>query len=242
MDAAAPLSSSRAVRAMHSVLALALAGSLACVLSGCSYRSERIINVTDSFEMPIHRPTDVDKVFILPVLDRRYDKALLVDAAPRIQGSLSKRLAEIGYEPVTVADAASQQAVLPQRLTLPTPDWLATLGPPNSRWVLCVEVNDTQYKRNDTGVLLIWCTSYGLFAPFFYPKQTSIELTGYLFDKQNMTRPWWKHVTASQHVVESFITTWCYSKEDRLMVEEAAQQIVDDLPIRSKSALQASRP
>jgi hypothetical protein len=201
---------------------------LATALSGCSSQ-KKFVSVPHAFEIPSYTPSQVDTVVVLPVLDSRFDKSLKIDSAKRIQGSIEQFLTKNGYGVVVLKDEVVLKPILPQRLALPTPEWLATLGPTDSRWILLIELTGTQYKRDRGGS---WFSIFygGL---HLHIRSTRVELTAYLFDKQNMTRPWKKQVLANAEIVDSILTLLYYAKEDRLLLENAATQAVRDLPTRN---------
>jgi len=196
------------------------------------------IEITDSFQIPLHTPSKVDRVLILPVVDNRRDKTIDVDVEKLIQDKVVNMLSEKGYETRKFSDPACVRSAVPQRLALPTQDWLANLGPNDSRWVLLLEVTDTKYEKIPYFTLYYFINPLALF--YSYPRNTSVEMRGYLFDKHDPSLSWKKQVIASQTVNESIITIWIYSEVDRLLLKEAAEKTVNDMPARLKPPTPAS--
>lgn len=195
--------------------------------AGCAIKGKNV-SVPYAFEMSSHKPEQVDTVIVLPVLDSRIDKSLKINSAKRIQGTIDQFLTKNGYEVVVLKDEALLKPIVPQNLSLPTPEWLASLGPEGSRWVMLIELTETRYTREPASwVSVLYAGMYWHF------RTTSVQLTAYLFDKQNLTRPWKKRVVSFCGTTESAFTLMIYSKEDRLMLEDAVKQVVIDMPTRN---------
>lgn len=230
---------SRFLRSLYRALPLsAFAVCLLVTSSGCSVTNYKRIEITDSFQIPLHTPSEVDRVLILPVIDNRRDKTIDIDVEKLIQDKVANKLSEKGYETRIFNDPACVRSAVPQRLALPTQDWLANLGSNDSRWVLLLELTDTRYEKAPYMTLVyIVCP---LTILFNHPAITSVEMRGYLFDKHDPSLSWKKQVIASQRVNESIITMWIYSEVDRLLLKEAAEKTVNDMPARPKPPTPAS--
>ena len=113
----------------------------------------------------------IDQLVVLPVVDHRIDKSSGLDLDGVILPLAERHLTDKYYPHTVVRDRAIIEQVTPVVLESPSRDWVRTLGPSGSRWVLLLVLEDA---------------SSGL----SFGSTGNAEMSGYLFDKEHRVVVW----------------------------------------------------
>jgi hypothetical protein len=98
-----------------------------------------------------HEPPDakfmaVEQIVILPAVDARAGKKGRVDLNRWLRKSAQKDLKRKNYS-VSLSDSTGDVGeIVEEDLSGPTPQWIKRLGPPDSRWVMVIGINDVHSK------------------------------------------------------------------------------------------------
>jgi hypothetical protein len=129
-----------------------------------------------ALRQPIHvSPTfqfsSIDVVTVLPAVDLRADKSFSLDVDKSVRGRGAKAWKGRGYTVVNAETLGDVEMVSEEDLNDADPEWIATLGPKDSRWalVLCLVDLKTKMTFGSTG---------------------NAEVSAYLFDKTERTLVW----------------------------------------------------
>lgn len=135
-------------------------------LSGCVSAVKPPTMTATGFQAQV-----IDQLVVLPVVDHRIDKSSGLDLDGLVLPLAERHLTDKYYPYTVVRDGAMIQQVTPVLLESPSRDWLSTLGPLGSRWVLLLVLEDVSSS-----------VSFG--------STGHAELSGYLFDKDQRTVVW----------------------------------------------------
>jgi hypothetical protein len=113
----------------------------------------------------------IDQLVVLPVVDHRIDKSSGLDPDGLVLPLAERHLADKSYPHRIIRDRAMIQPVTPVVLESPSRDWVSTLGPLGSRWVLLLVLEDAA-------------------SSFSFGSTGHAEMSGYLFDKNQRTIVW----------------------------------------------------
>jgi len=113
----------------------------------------------------------IDQLVVLPVVDHRIDKSSGLDLDEAVLPLAERSLTDKHYPHTVVRDRAIIEQVTPVVLESPSRDWVSTLGPSGSRWLLLLVVEDASSSL-----------SFG--------STGNAEMSGYLFDKEQRTVVW----------------------------------------------------
>jgi|GEM_PF-874606 len=146
---------------------VALNGMVLLVLmSGCAGTTRPADFILTGFDC-----TSVQSVAVLPVLDLRIDQSSKLDLDDIILPIAESTLENRGYSPNLQKDRALLANVTGDDLDAPTRDFIASLPPASSRWVLVLALN------NSSSSLTFGSTG-------------TAEVSGYLFDKDSGQLVW----------------------------------------------------
>ncbi len=191
------------------VVSSLLAFSLGMVMWGC------VTAKPADFMALQFQPSQVDRLVVLPVLDHRVDRQGVMDLDARILPIAERELARLGYGYVVVRDRQSIEGIAREDLESPSSEWIGTLGPPGTRWVmtLVLEASSSSLTFGSTGLA---------------------EMTGYLFDKQTHTLLW-KNKELSQVGQGGLFGMMMKGMMEGLAIETAAELMFRTLPDRHQS-------
>lgn len=191
------------------VVSSLLAFSLGMVMWGC------VTAKPADFMAPQFQPSQVDKLVVLPVLDHRVDRQGVLDLDARILPIAERELTRLGYGYVVVRDRQSIEGIAREDLESPSSEWIGTLGPPGTRWVmtLVLEASSSSLTFGSTGLA---------------------EMTGYLFDKQTHTLLW-KNKELGQVGQGGLFGMMMKGMMEGWAIETAAELMFRTLPDRRQS-------
>lgn len=113
----------------------------------------------------------IEQIVILPVVDSRAGKKERIDLDRWLRKTARKELLRKNYH-VSLADTTGKAgAIADEDLADAKPDWVKSLGPPDSRWVMVVGVSDVRSK-----------TTFG--------STGNAEVFGVLYDKEHGSALW----------------------------------------------------
>ena len=167
------------------------------------------------FMAPQFQPSQVNSLVVLPVLDHRVDRQGVMDLDARILPIVERELTRLGYGYVVVRDRHSIEGIAREDLESPSSEWIGTLGPPGTRWVmaLVLEASSSSLTFGSTGLA---------------------EMTGYLFDKQTHTLLW-KNKELSQVGQGGLLGMAMKGMMEELAIETAAELMFRALPIHHEN-------
>ena len=113
----------------------------------------------------------IDQLVVLPVVDHRIDTSSGLDLDGLVLPLAERQLTDKYYLHTIVRDRAMIQQITPAVLESPSRDWVSTLGPSGSRWILLLVLEDSS-------------------SSFSFGSTGNAEMSGYLFDKEQRTVVW----------------------------------------------------
>lgn len=117
-------------------------------------------------------PADVDELIVLPIADLRVDKSVEADVQKSMTDALSDFLPIMGYEKVVYADTFGKvSSISEDDIEQGRVDWIQSLGPDRTRWVLLVALHDLATRLT-------------------YGSASVAECSGYLYDKAKGKTVW----------------------------------------------------
>jgi hypothetical protein len=202
-------------RSRSTILLLAAA----ILISACA------TTINPNFMDPGLSPAKIDKITVLPVVDLRKDRSIVIDRerlhALMVYWSLNpSRLELIGYReidylPIGTAGAATIEA---DDIAEAKPQWIRKLGPSSVRWALLITLNDFMSTR-----------TYGV--------AVSVACSGYLFDKE-AGKLVWRHEVAIDEGEGGLIALLAYKltfEDDSYasdVLRRCSRELVEQFPPR----------
>lgn len=193
-----------------------LIAALVVVLQGCAMppplREPLVLDEN-------YNPAAVDRITILPVADLRVDKKVNTDVSSIVQKTAVDDLKKRGYLAEPSRLAAPTANLTDADLRKPTVEWVKSLPPEDSRWVMLFAVHDVASQTQLEVIILT--------------KTTKVELSAFLYDKRSGNCVW--HDRGSrQGEVGGVLGVAFYSGEvTRETIADATSDSLAGLPLKS---------
>ena len=118
---------------------------------------------------------NIDEIFVLPVVDLRFDKEKKIEELNRrVHSEIKRYLILKKYKFSLVKDRTLVDNITDEDIKQANTDWISKLGPPNSRWILLPVLKDV-YKG--------WNLPQGTTG--------TAEMYAVFYDKQSATKIWY---------------------------------------------------
>ncbi len=160
------------------------------------------------------QPAQVVALSVLPVVDHVVDRQGSMDLEDTIMPIAEKELTRLGYVYTVLRDQHWVEGIARGDFDAPSPEWIATLGPPTSRFMMALVLEESSS----------WLTFGGT---------GTAELTGYLFDKQSATLLW-KNKELGRTGIAGFLGMMLKSMMEKDAIQIATQEMFRTLPDRTR--------
>jgi len=188
-------------------LLFSLAGT-ALLFTGCATTLPQPLHMTAGFQ-----PESMDAVYILPVVDARADKKLSLNL-DRLQHNMADSLKQKRYQVVVLTDSKLVAGITDEDLKDPSTDWVKTIGPSESRWVMALAVGELSRKLT-------------------FGSTGNAEVNLFIFDKQTGTVVW-EDKGLGRAGQGGLLGMMMVGMMDEAAIEEAMNQVMFKFPKRQK--------
>jgi hypothetical protein len=167
------------------------------------------------YSSPDFKPMEIVSLTLLPPLDGRLDRSSKVDLQKAINKRVEGKLKDRKYIVVIAPASTSLSESTPGQLASPSPDWVRSLPPAESRWIMLIRLDDVSSKIT-------------------FGSTGSAEISGYLFDKQNAKMLW--HDKAIGRAGQGGLLGMALiGLMEDAAIEEAVNSLMSSLPKREPS-------
>ena len=189
------------------VLILVMSVALLCFISNCATKPP-------DFVAPGFTSAQVDMLCVLPVLDHRVDQSKQLKLDEWVLPIAERNLEKKGYIYSIQRDPSLVEAISRDTLEAATPEWIASIEPQASRYILMLVLEDSSSKLT-------------------FGSTGSAELSGYLFDKQSRSLVW-RNKELARLGQGGLIGMAMKSTMERSAIEQATIQMLRTFPSRKK--------
>ncbi len=114
----------------------------------------------------------IERIYVLPVVDLRFDKNPELPKLDKwVHGIVKGQLKKKEYTAVVDPDISLVSGITEEDLQEADTEWVRSVGPPGSRWVMVIALLDAQSKLT-------------------FGSTGNAEVSGYLFDRKYGTTVW----------------------------------------------------
>lgn len=158
--------------------------------------------------------TTVDSVSVLPVLDQRIDKSKQLNLDDWVLPIAERSLKKLGYSYNIERNRSLLSNISQDDLEAPTGNFIVSLPPAGSRWILVLALDDSSSKMT-------------------FGSTGNAEMSGYLFDKENGQLTW-RNKELGRVGQGGLMGMMLKGMMERGAIERATNQMFQTLPNRNK--------
>jgi hypothetical protein len=179
--------------------------ALLCIISSCA--------TTPDFIAPGFTGAQVDELCVLPVLDHRVDQSRPLKLDKWVLPIVKRQLKKKRYKYSIQQDRSLVERITRDTLDAPTPEWIASLEPQASRYILMLVLEDVS-------------------STLTFGSTANAEMSGYLFDKQSRSLVWRNKelVRTGQGGLIGMAAMAARSLMERSVIKEATTKLFKALP------------
>jgi hypothetical protein len=194
-----------------------VACAAACFFAGCATPKP------PTYQNPAFNTSSIDEIAILSVIDARADKKKAFQWDKMLPKPTARKLKGKGYKARVVLDPALIRSITQDAVEKADPNWIKSLGPPDTHWVFVWSVTDVSHK-------VVTVDSPALAPLGFWGPSGQAGMAAILFDKQNGTIAWRNEAHSKTASAFGLIGMAFAGLADNDAIEAAFQKITAGFP------------
>ncbi len=184
---------------------------MSLLTAGCAATLKNAVYLDPGFQS-----SAVQEITLLPIIDARIDTTFEVNMEKQIRKEVKDRLVSSGYRVNITSTKGTSEGLIEEKLKTADSQLIKQLGPPASRWVMIVFLNDVETKLT-------------------FGSTGNAEISGFLFDKETGTRIW-QDKGVGQAGQGGLLGMMMKGASGDDAIERAVKDLVQSIPERPKDA------